>query len=174
MQPPRAADLRRAGFTILELAIALALITVASVIAIPAFYSQPNITLDNASLLLARDLRYAQNEAAMRGVHTQVTFDTFGDGYAVETSDAMPLPNPVGGGDLVRVYSRDAIFEGVTITAINGLTEPHVRFDKNGFALDGVAIEMHYEQEVRTVHLARESGLMEIEGLTTRWKDDGL
>ena len=174
MHRPRAADRRREGFTLLELAIALALITIVSVIAIPAFYAQPAVTLDNASVLLARDLRYAQNEAAMRGVNTQITFDDFGDGYAVETADAMPLPNPVGGGDLVRVYSRDAIFENVKITAINGLSEPHVRFDKNGFALDGVSIEMHYEDEVRIVHLAKESGLMQIEGLTTRWKDDGL
>ncbi len=162
------------GFTILELAISLALITLVSVIAIPAYYAQPSITLDNAAELLARDLRYTQNEAAVRATDTQVVFDESGDGYIVETVNAAPLPNPVGGGDLFRIYSRDAIFEGVLITSVKGPDIRMVRFDRNGFCMDRASIELHYEEEVRVVNIAKGSGLIEIEGMTSGWEDDGL
>ena len=150
------------------------LITVTSVIAIPAYYSRPAITLDSASRLLARDLRYCQNEAVMRGTSTRAIFEEFGDGYKLETARSMPLPNPVGGGNLVRVYSRNATFEGVRITTIAGISVPVVRFDRDGFCLDEARIELHYKDEVRTVHIDQGSGLLTIHGLDSPWADNGL
>ncbi|MCB9914027.1 MAG: GspH/FimT family protein [Planctomycetes bacterium] len=169
----RSTDRSRAGFSLLELAVALALITVASVLAIPAYYAQPSVTLDNASRLLARDLRYAQNEAALRGQGTQVHFDLFGQGYALECGEACPLPNPVGGGDLVRMYPRDAIFEGVHITRIEGPPQSVVSYDRHGLAEHEAHIELRYEDEVRVLHLEKDTGLMRIEGLHSHWTDDG-
>src|SRR5690606_25726658 len=72
----------RRGFTVLELAVALALITLVAVLAIPAFYGRPEVTLDRAALLLARDLRIAQNEAVRWSGDVHFDFLAEGQGYA--------------------------------------------------------------------------------------------
>jgi hypothetical protein len=156
------------------LMLSLASLTVFSLIAIPAFYARPAVTLDNAAILLASDVRYAQNEAAILQVDTCLVFREDGDGYALLTRTGRPLPNPVGGGDLVRKYSRDAIFEGVQLTSIEGLEENRLYFGANGFCLGRADIELHYEEEVRVLHVAKNSGMIEIEGLSRPWSDDGL
>jgi hypothetical protein len=156
------------------LTLSLASLTIFSLIAIPTFYARPAVTLDNVTILLAHDLRHAQNEAAILQVDTQVVFRENGDGYELLTKTGKPLPNPVGGGDLFRKYSRDAIFEGVRITSVDGLEENALRFGANGFCLGRADIELHYEGEVRVLHIAKNSGMIEIEGLHRPWSDDGL
>ena len=154
--------------------LSLAGLTIFSLVAIPAFYARPAVTLDNAALLLAHDLRYAQNEAAILQLDTRVVFREDGDGYELVTATGRPLPNPVGGGNLLRKYSRDAIFEGVRIVSVEGLEEGTLSFGANGFCLGRADIELHYEDEVRVLHIAKNSGMIEIEGLHRAWSDDGL
>ena len=156
------------------LILSLASLTIFSLIAIPAFYARPAVTLDNAAILLAHDLRHAQNEAAVLQVDTRMVFREDGDGYELLTQTGRPLPNPVGGGDLFRKYSRDAIFEGVRIASIEGLKENTLHFGANGFCLGRADIELHYEDEVRVLHIAKNSGMIEIEGLHRPWSDDGF
>ena len=55
---------RRRGFTILELLAVVLLISMVAAVTIPAFFQDANVTLENASILLARDLRAAQNRSA--------------------------------------------------------------------------------------------------------------
>lgn len=175
MVQPRSASEQRSpgGLSILKMALALAFIAVVSIVGIPAFYSQPSITLDNAAVLLARELRFAQNESVVVGVNTRVRFLPEGDGYAVETAHGRALPNPLGGGDLIRVYSRDAIFEGVKITSTSGTHDGMVRFTTRGFCLDEVSVELTYESEIRVLRISKNTGLMEILGLSREWHDTG-
>lgn len=160
------------GLNILDLAIVMAIVTVLTGIAIPVFYSQPKITLDHASILLANDLRYAQNEAAICGEATTLTFAENGDGYSVNYKSGRPVANPVGGLDLVRQYSVDAIFRGVSLAVVEGERTQH--FDRHGFALGDVVIEMRYEGDTRTLRMKKGSGLVHIRGLETQWEDQGL
>jgi len=165
---------RREGFSLLELILALALITVVSSVAIPAYYSLPAVTLDNAAILLARDLRYAQNKAALIGEDTRVVFDEDGDGYRAVTESGSSLSNPVGGDALIRKYSADAVFEGTHIARLEGAAGFSLRFDRHGFALDQGRVELTYQDQVRILILKRGTGRVEIEGLSTHWRDDGL
>jgi Tfp pilus assembly protein FimT len=160
------------GLSLLDFMLALAGVMVVSVLAIPGFFGRPEITLDRAALLLASDLRFAQNEAALSQRPTEVWFDPLGDGYELLYEGGELVDNPVGGGPLVRRYSRDAIFRGVRVTVEE---QPgKVRFDASGFALDRLAVLLEYEGEGRRLHLTRGSGMMEIEGLAREWRDDGL
>ena len=163
----------RAAFSLLELTIALALITIASVIAIPAFYSQPGVTLDNAAVLLARDMRYAQNAAVLIGEETWLVVDENGDGYSVMRADGELLQNPIGGGELVRTYSADAIFEGIDIPHVDSDVDRTFRFNRHGFCLQRGQVELRYGDRVRILCVKQGSGRITIDGLLTPWSDDG-
>lgn len=158
--------------TILDLAIALAVIAALSAIAIPCFYSQPRVTLDHAAILMANDLRYTQNEAAICGHGTRVEFSPSGDGYTAVYSSGKPIANPVGGDNLVRRYSFDAIFRGVRLETRGG--EQAVEFDRNGFARSALEVALYYQGGERLLRLESGSGIVSIDGLETEWKDDGL
>lgn len=162
----------RRGLSLIDFLIALTAILIASVVAIPGFFGRPEVTLDSAAMLLANDLRFAQNEAALSEQGTRVVFSETGDGYEILYSDGVAVSNPVGGGSLVRQYSRDAIFRGVR-TTVEG-EETTVRFDESGFALDRLAVRLDYGGESRRLYLTRGSGMMEIDGLIREWRDDGL
>ena len=165
----------RRGFTILELAIALALISLAAALAIPAFYGRPEVSLDRAALLLARDLRTAQNHAVQAGCDVHFHLRSDGNGYAAWYESGAPLPNPAGGGPLARAYDRDAVFEGVRITRVQLDGHPReVRFDRLGFAHGGGTIELFYRGRDVAVHVAESTGLVTIRGLSRGFQDDGL
>ena len=151
----------------------LGLVGVISCVAIPMFFSQPKITLDNAALLFAKDLRYGQNEAVLAGQTTYVELDAGGDGYALRYSSGTAVPNPVGGDDLIRIYSFDAIFRGVEIQALDEESRK-VTFDHNGFSLNAGRFLLTYEEGRRTVELERGSGRIKITGLEREWTDNGF
>jgi prepilin-type N-terminal cleavage/methylation domain-containing protein len=165
---------QRAGFSILELAIALALITVAAAIAIPLVYSRPAITLDNAAVLLARDLRAAQNEAVHRRADVYVHFFADGTGYRVFDEGGRAIANPTGAGDLVRRYTADAVFEGVRLVSVETGPRKLARFTPDGLAVRGGVVVLEYQGDRRILTLHEGSGLVEITGLERPWIDTGL
>lgn len=164
---------RRAGFSILELAVVLTLLTVAAAIAIPLFFGRPSVTLDSAAILLARDLRAAQNEAVLRGRDVVVQFLPEGDGYRAFDESGELLPSPSGGGEFLRRYSRDGVFEGVRIELLDVAQNRSVHFTPEGFALQGLRLELVYAGDRRQLRLESATGLVSIEGLRRPWNDDG-
>lgn len=161
------------GLTIAHLASFLAVVGIFSCLAIPYFFSQPKITLDSATILLAQDLRLAQNEAVLASQTTSLVVDSDGDGYAITYPSGEVIPNPVGGGDLHRSYSYDAIFRGVQIQPVKD-SPLKISFSRDGFSLNGVSFRLKYEGETRLVHVAEGNGEISIEGLHTEWSDNGL
>lgn len=170
---PGSARARRSGFSILELAIVLALLTVAAAIAIPLFYGRASITLDNAAILLARDLRAAQNAAVFRERDIVLQFLPDGDGYRVYDEFGVMLPNPTGGGEFRRKYSQDGVFEGVELEFLEVAPNRSVHFTPDGLALHGVELHLRFEGERRKLSLEPTTGLVTIEGLRRSWHDDG-
>ena len=130
------------------------------------------VTLDHAAILMANDLRYTQNEAAICGHGTRVEFSPSGDGYTAVYSSGKPIANPVGGDNLARRYSFDAIFRGVRLETRGG--EQAIEFDRNGFAKSALEVALYYQGGERLVRLESGSGIVTIDGLETEWKDDGL
>jgi len=162
----------RHGLRLTDFALALVAVLVVSCIAIPYFFSRPRVTLDHAALLLAHDLRYAQNEAALMAQTTEVRFDAGGDGYTVHYKNGDEVANPVGGGALFRRYSADAIFQGVSLEPIGGVER--VRYDRSGFSLDEAGFVLRYGGDERRLFLSSGNGRLRIEGLEREWRDDGL
>jgi prepilin-type N-terminal cleavage/methylation domain-containing protein len=144
----RAGGARRRGFSLLELLIVLALISLVASIAIPAFFERGEVTLDAAVRLLADDLRAAQDRAATLEVEIRVRFDEDGHGYAVLGPDGEPLESPVGG-PFVRRWNRDGIFEGVRLVRLDIGEGREIVCRPDGTIAREAAVLLGYGDEVR-------------------------
>ena len=165
---------RRSAFTIFELMLVLVVLSVMASVGIPAYFSRPAVTLDNAARLLARDLREVQNRAALYEEQLEIRFDLSRNAYRATDSSGEPLLSPYGNGPFVREYPLDAVFRGVEITSMQAGPDDTVAFDPTGRPLTGLQVVLTFEDERRTVMLRAGSGLIAIEGLDEAWVDLGL
>ena len=85
----------------------------------------------------------------------------------------MALPAPGGETDFVRQYSRDAVFEGVSITSIECGPELGITYDQRGRAVHGGRLILSYGDESRLVEVQRETGAIRIPGLARPFVDAG-
>ncbi len=164
---------RRATFSLLQLFIGLGLLAVVSAVAIPAWFARPDITLDNATILLAEDLREAQNRAAFGHRFIDVVFLPDGDGYEVRGDDARPIEARVGSGPFRREYSRDAVFRGVRLQVVSGAPEGKLSYDRLGFLAQPAKLTLAYRGERSTIDLEERTGKITVEGTREPWIDDG-
>jgi prepilin-type N-terminal cleavage/methylation domain-containing protein len=161
------------GFTILELMIWLVLVSIVASFAIPAFFDRAEVTLDNACTLLLEDLRGTQNRAAYNRAVYLVAFRPDGDGYAVTDRFGHIIPHPMGGGDYERLYSTDAVFQGVEISHVNFGDDLVIEYDEQGFAVNGGAVELSFRGKKRIILVEPGTGMLEVHGMDRDWYDDG-
>lgn len=171
--PNRLRTASRRGFTILELLIVMLAIAIVASIAIPAWFNRSEVTLDNATKLLARDLRDAQNRASSLGEDLWFEFREDGDGYFVRDAGGHLLEGPLGEGPFERRYSGNAIFQGVTIPRADVGEDRAIRYDAEGHAFGTGSVHLRFKDDVRVVTVLPESGLIEIKGLADIWFDAG-
>lgn len=90
---------RNAGFTITEVIVMVAVLSIASAMVVPAFRDQNTTQLRSAAKLLAADLDAAKVESLTHGDDPRlVVFDTTNHTYhiAAASDPATPITNPVG------------------------------------------------------------------------------
>ncbi len=144
--------------------IVLAVVTVTAAASIWAYFSRPEVTLDNAALLLARDMRLAQNRASLLHRPVSLIFREDGDGYRiVDGLEDSPLPRR-GPERFERWYSRDAIFEGVKILRVGLGAGERLVFDGEGSTTPVGRITLSYEEETRTLELEAGTGRILLTG----------
>jgi prepilin-type N-terminal cleavage/methylation domain-containing protein len=159
------------GFTLVELLIALIVIGLVASIAIPAFFERSEVTLDSACRLLAEDLRAAQNRAAYLQTEVRIQFPADGDGYMAVDEEGNTLEAPGGGGEFLRKYSRDAVFEGVRISHVECGPMRRIVYDENGRAPEGGKVVVSYRQDSRWVIVHKGDGLVEVPDLVQPWME---
>ena len=145
------------GFTILELLVSLAAVSVAATAAVSAYFSCGDVTLDNAARLLIDDLHQAQIHAVARVAPVEVHFNPDGSGYRIVDVKNALVPTS----DIERSYTRDAVFEGVWITAVRIGGENTLTYDGNGTTRQSGEITLSYQGEQRTVFIERPSGTIQ-------------
>lgn len=164
---------RRSGFTIVELLGALVLIAIAAAIAVPAYFGRSEITLERASILLARDLRSVQNRAAYLGETSTVSFLEEGDGYRVTDPTGVIIRNPSTDLPFERRYSADGVFQGVSILDVRFGPDHAVTYDERGVPQEEGELTLSFRGDTRTLRLHGITGVVEILGTTSGWVDSG-
>jgi len=163
----------RRGFTILELVLALTMVSAVATLAIPAYFDRGDVTLENAAVLLARDIRAAQNRSAYLGEPARIEFYADGAGYRATTWKGRIIHNPRTEEPFVRDYSQDGVFEGVLFLEVEMGDEGLLRFDARGRALDGGSVVLGYGSDRRTLLIESGTGKISILGSTSGWIDLG-
>ncbi len=164
---------RHSGFTILELILALLLVSIIATLAIPMYFKNDEVTLENAAVLLARDLRATQNRSAYMGRAARVEFLEDGDGYQVLDADGNLTRNPRTDQPFVRRYSSDGVFEGVRIVEIEVGDDLFLDYGSKGYATEEARLVLAFHGEVRVLLVERRSGRIRIMGSTSGWRDLG-
>ena len=165
--------MRRSGFTILELLISLMTIAVVASVAIPFYFDRPDVTLENAEILLAKDLRAAQNRAAFLGEETTLEIFPDGDGYLVRDHRGVPVDHPRNELPFERRYSIDAVFRGVHITRVDFGGDRKLTFGPRGEPQEAVSLVLRYGNEERRVVVDPPYGHVTIVGSSSGWIDVG-
>lgn len=138
----------------------MVVLTIASSIGIPAYFGQPDITLNNAAELLAKDLRDVQHRAALYEEELWVRFDEDGGGYRGTDRKGGLLISPYGAGPFIREYDFDATFRGVSIESIEPNHLDAYVFDARGFPRTSIAVTLRYKDDLRTVAFSHRTGII--------------
>ena len=154
----------RAGFSLVHLTVLLATMSALAALAIPAFFGQPDVTLENAVQLFVRDLRDAQDRAAFQHRSLRLQFDPEGDGYAIVDSAGEAIEAPIGDGPFRRVYSVDAVFRGVVVEERQVGPGDALCFDPRGCAMNGGRVVLMYGGERRHVEIEETTGNVRVDG----------
>jgi prepilin-type N-terminal cleavage/methylation domain-containing protein len=163
----------RSGFTVFELLLAILVISMLAAVTVPAYFSQPEVSLENASILLANDLRTAQNQAAFDGRAARFRFLSDGDGYVVVDTAGKQLENPATGRIFERRYSSDGVFLGVAIQRAEVGPDRILHIDEHGRPLESAHITLTFCGDSRDVLVEKGTGRIRILGTTSGWTDRG-
>jgi hypothetical protein len=169
---PRRFRTRARGIGLLGVVLTLGCVALLAGLIIPAFFGRHTVTLDNAALLLARDLRAVQNRAAHTGQKTQLRFEEHG--WRALDENGRPLLRIVGEESIERRLDSDGVFEGVTLESIQFGPESTVEFQSSGKPDRGGSLEVVFRGRRRQVVLEPAHGRVSIEGLARPWKDEGF
>ena len=155
---PHPEPARRAGFTIVEFVILITILTLTAALSIWAYFARPEVTLHNAAELLVHDMRIAQARAALFHSPVSVVFEENGDGYKI-IDGVDEMPNLIDRVDRIeRQYSRDAVFEGVSILPLGLAARGKIVFEGDLTDLPSGRVTLSYGKSTRIVELESGTG----------------
>jgi len=159
------------GVSLLVILLTLAAMAVAAGLAIPAFYSRHEVTLDSAARLLARDLSVARNMATYEGRACTFQFLPDGSGWRVLDDDGEVIERPDQKGRFERDLTIDGVFEGVRLGHFDFAGTNEVHFDRAGRALPGGTVRVSFEGEGRVLRVVALTGRVILDGLAEEYFD---
>lgn len=161
-----------AGFTLVELALVIAIIAILAWIAYPKIAAVSEIRLDAAARRVAADLRYAQNRSIGTRVVHGLFFEPAAGRYTVYAPTlATPVVDPADRGRNLRVVFNQKIeYRGVAITSASFGSTPGVSFDYFGVPRDTSGADLaapgrvilSYQGSTDTVEVAPNTGAVTI------------
>ena len=161
---------RLRGFTLPELIASLAVMGIVATLSLPAYFNRPSVTLEKASLLLARDLRAAQNRAAIWRQRLGFRFNDHGYQVVDENGAVVlgPLSQPFR-----RDYEVDAVFEGVEVLNLDFGGKQELWYDAHGESESGGSLTLRYlGDHVRRIAITKRTGRISIQGTSSDYTDD--
>ena len=162
---------RERGFTILALMVVLLILSLVAATGVRWYFSRDEVTLENAAVLLAKDLRAAQHRSIFLGRPGRLLFLPDGSGYVLLDERGEMAQNPQTGEPFVRVYPDDGVFVGVRIVTAAAGSDRTLEIDSHGLATEDLEVALTFAGEHRTLRFDRQSGRITIEGSTSGWQD---
>ena len=159
------------AFTLLELLIVLLVLSLCAATTVRWYFSKADVTLENAAILLARDVRAAQHRSIFLGEPSRFVFLADGTGYTVLDSTGTPARNPQTDEPFLRIYSDDGVFKGVYVLEVDAGGDRMLEIDGRGVPLEGLRVTLAYHDERRTLQVDRKTSGITIEGSTSGWTD---
>lgn len=161
--------LGRCGFTLIELLLVLLMLSLCAATSVSWYFSKSEVTLENAAVLLAHDLRAAQHRSIFLGEPTHFVFLPGGEGYVVTNAQGEVAHNPLTDESFLREYPGDGVFIGVTVLAARAGADRTLEIDGRGTPLENLSVKLGLGDEERTVELDHASGLITIVGSSSGW-----
>jgi hypothetical protein len=156
---------RRSGISLLSVLLVLVIIAALAGWAIPVFFAQPDVTLDNAANLLMRDIRTAQNRAMWSGVDAYLQFDADGGGYRIVDRNGRPLERLGALGDWAQRYDDGGVFQGVRVERVACGADRALFFDAKKRHWEGGEVELGFGGQTRVVRVSARQGEVTLLGL---------
>lgn len=160
------------GFTLLELLAVLLILSLCAATTVRWYFSRAEVTLENAAVLLARDLRAAQHRSIFLDVPGRFVFLPEGEGYAVTDMTGAVAHHPLTDEAFARVYPDDGVFVGVRVVEAIAGEDRTLDIDRRGLALEDLSVTLAFGREQRTVLLERKSGKITLVGCVRPWADE--
>jgi type II secretory pathway pseudopilin PulG len=133
----------RSAFTLLELVLMLVFLAAAAAAGISWYFERTSVTLRNAAKLLVEDLKIAQQRSGFAADATRISF--WNRGYRIANSSGILIPNPRTALPFERDYGRDAVFQGVSIEAVNFAGAKELTFDGRGLPSSAGEVRLTFE-----------------------------
>jgi hypothetical protein len=146
----------RRGVSLLTILVSLALVAAVAMVAIPAYFGSAEVTLDAAVRLLDRDVRALQNRAAVSRSAGRLVFDA--DGWQALALDGNTLTSVADNAPIVRRFSRDGVFEGVTIEAIDCEGDAQLEVNERGLTAETGRLTLRFGDGWRLVEIESGAG----------------
>lgn len=159
------------GFTLVELLIVIAIITIAALTAIPMMSSAASVQIRSAANMLTADLEYAKSMSISRGQNYSMVFDKDTESYRIEDQNGNIIPHPVKkgfpyginfrtNGRLDKVDIVDADFDGTSEVKFDYLGSP---YNGNSTPLNSGVINLQAGGTTTTVRVEAVTGFISIE-----------
>lgn len=159
------------GFTVLALLAVLVVLSLVAATSVRWYFARDEVTLENAAVLLARDLRAAEHRSIFLGRPGRLLFLPDGTGYVLLDEHGELAQNPQTGEPFVRIYPDDGVFVGVEVHAARAGSDRTLEIDAHGLATEDLEVELAFAGERRTLRYDEASARITIEGSSSGWRD---
>ncbi len=155
----------RTGFTLIELVLVLALMSILLAVGVPALQGDSDrMKLDAACDELATAARYVQGLAIRDGATYGVAFDTVGNRfYGYEALSGSVILDPVKKVPYEIALGRDDRMKGVTLVSAGFGGNSFVEFDGKGEVVTGLTAVFGVSGLARSVTVTAPSGRIGIQ-----------
>lgn len=167
--PGRSLTLR--GFTVLQLLAVLLVLSLGAATTVRWYFSRAEVTLENAAILLARDLRAAQHRSIFLDQPGHFVFLPDGSGYTVTDPDGAVAHNLQTDEPFTRIYAEDGVFIGVRVLDALAGSDRTLAIDRRGVPLEDLTVTLEFGDSQRTIVMDRRSGKVTIIGSSSGWED---
>ena len=162
------------GFTVLALLLVLVILSLVAATGVRWYFSRADVTLENAAVLLARDVRAAQHRSIFLGRPGRLLFLPDGTGYVLLDEKGELAQNPQTNEPFWRVYPDDGVFVGVQVLSARAGSDRAFEIDSHGMAKEELEVELGFQGARRVLRYDPASSRITIEGSTSSWSDDDI